>query len=583
MFIMPDQNIRGNVTIFQELQQQVGLLSTYDFDRYNSLYVSTSASLYAFEATMTYLYGLDRMIQKDPYVLTGNQTNPYNIPPIFKEFSNTSYPGILSEGVVYDDKANLETDWMVYIISSNTSSCLLNSSSCTTFLRYNHQNQTVSLVEPPIFYGGSTKIPPDRRMLSYITPSDSMKMFIITASTLGMLLSAIVIVLVISYSKNPAVRARGIPFLVASAIGCLLIFLSLISWLNNMSTLNCHLKLWSLLCGWNLINVPLIAREILVYRIYNQSSIFLKRTRIDLFKLPIAISIIFLIVEVLLLFLWSFFVNLRITTKIVDIFFIYPYCKTENSFAGSFTFTAFIVFHLGILLIMIIMGILNRNISNEHNQSTSIIVFSVAQTLLGIVALLDFNSITISTDGSEYLTTVQYIAAYGLLAVVWIFFPIVGLIVQKLSEKEQHSHPHKAQHKQQHHKSSKKFVAKNTEVLMTNLHNLITTDCGKCLFRYKTPLMTVFSCWKVVDCLFFHANLFSVDGDGGEKRLYMWMLFESAADDISIAVPAFKESFHSSVNEKMHSLHLITTDHLTVELEYDTKDDLQRLLNKLLI
>jgi hypothetical protein len=153
------------------------------------------------------------------------------------------------------------------------------------YLRH-YANNTYSVINPPVFYNGSKTIPEDGKFQIpnsiWLEPFFKISLSIMSSVFVLLLItSAAIIYLNRSISK---IRQRGITFLLHILVGLMFAPVAMVLYLSEQTNIFCHAIIWNISIGWALLNLSLIAREILLIQIFAKS--FVRQSSKKLYSTP---------------------------------------------------------------------------------------------------------------------------------------------------------------------------------------------------------------------------------------------------------------------------------------------------------
>jgi hypothetical protein len=240
--------------------------------------------------------------------------------------------------------------------------------------------------------------------------------------SIGVFFMLCTITILALYRDQVVVRQRGFLFLTFFCVGSMLLFISIALGSQHPSNLLCLMHIHFAVFGWIIMSLSLLAREILVYMVFRNT---MKRKKsVDLYKIPVIFSSLMMSMETILLTLWSYFEPHIPARRIVDSTTVIHYCTKSSKKSFIFS-TLLIAFNAVPLILLVMFAILNRQVPNEYNTSSQLILFSAASTfsVLLLFTVTAFNDLP--TNENIFIIFAPYYFSYAFISYLWILTPIL--------------------------------------------------------------------------------------------------------------------------------------------------------------
>ncbi|KAI9351524.1 periplasmic binding protein-like I [Obelidium mucronatum] len=219
----------------------------------------------------------------------------------FTLFQNTGYNGIMASPALLNQYGDLKSSFDTMYYTGNGYQAI-------SFGKTSIDASSFNYFSAPVFRGGSSTPPPDGPPQSLATlfnptfsiyPGSIVTIYIVVTTTLGLANAAGCLY----FQNKKTIKRSSLTFLLNTSLGLILLSLSLIFLLGQPTVLSCHAVIWMQVLGYNVIISGLCAKSYFDYILV----VLRKKNMINLKVTRAAFHVLPAVLEILLLFLWSYF------------------------------------------------------------------------------------------------------------------------------------------------------------------------------------------------------------------------------------------------------------------------------------
>ncbi|KAJ3017302.1 UNVERIFIED_CONTAM: hypothetical protein HDU68_011758 [Siphonaria sp. JEL0065] len=341
-----------------------------------------------YDCTGTLLFGFDKLLKNNPqYTVNMLATRQLQDKMNYSAFKDTGFNGTLLNPMKLDDYGDVAANT---VFTSLNSTFWINGGAQPVFAEIDKATGAYIHHFPPTFYGGGSIPPPDGPPNNFIVIHNSLNESQ-GKGILGLFISGVILILVsgvLLYINQNAksIKANNPGQLSLCLIGSLLCITSIYYFLNDPTPSSCHIRIWLSVTGLCLIVMPLIMKNLYIYKIVS-SKISMTKQQVTTNKiLTNVVTAVILAIEVALLAVWHGVEKSFIPQTITVHEYILQQCVTGNPQAKG-TETGLYVVNSFILIAMFTMAYLNRNVNPIYNESSFLMFFSILLCLMAFLIL----------------------------------------------------------------------------------------------------------------------------------------------------------------------------------------------------
>lgn len=409
------QPYQGNSTVLQESTSLIQSLDPIEYPYCGPSHPLFGYTNFAYDSMMTVINAL--MIQID------NNMNMTDHQTLLNTIQNTTYHG--KTGIIqFDSNGNRLPNYELVNYYNNTWHLY------STWISESATSHVFTEIQPLIFAGGKTEIPPDGPSYpkSYISYSSGLAIAFMVISVLIILVIVIGASVIYYYRDTARIRAASPLFLILMCVGLCLQSASVFGWIGYPTIAICNIRLWFSAVGFYFTMAALLAKTWRLWRLLTEKS--LKIISIDN-KVLLTIFLIGLGFESILLIIWSSvyplntFASLDLTAKHYNM-----YCNSIDVNTGNNVTTIFLAVQLILYGLMVIyasiLAFQVRNLPRLYNEAKYIAWACGMMAFFSILAI----ALAFILSGIILGMTVSIvICIYGLTLVVFGFIIVPKLYI----------------------------------------------------------------------------------------------------------------------------------------------------------
>ncbi|KAJ3019934.1 UNVERIFIED_CONTAM: hypothetical protein HDU68_010424 [Siphonaria sp. JEL0065] len=343
-----------------------------------------------FDCVGTMLYGFDKLLKSNssytPAMLGKRQLQDLLT---YQAFSDTGFKGTLLNPIRLDATGDIAANTAFISFSKQ----FWIEGTQPSFAEIDRLTGKYTALQPPVFYGGSSIPPPDgppiivyTRYSNDLTSSNGK--IILSLVVIGFLVSLFKIGFFIKFREVKAVKMASVPECLIILTGSLLVFISLLFYIQIETTQsNCYSRIWLLLIGYVMMVAPVITKNIRLYIILNS------KTRLDgqfltrMNRIGIA-SVIFL--EAAFLAYWTVSSVTGPTALIID-GYTFSECNSIDK-QGKFTIQLITAFTCIVHFSLIILAYMLKDADPQFNESSALMtIFALVGILSAVIKIIPTN------------------------------------------------------------------------------------------------------------------------------------------------------------------------------------------------
>ncbi|KAJ3329119.1 hypothetical protein HDU76_008584 [Blyttiomyces sp. JEL0837] len=261
-------------TTWNKLMEESPIYTALHQSPYNWMFPQQNV----YDCTKVILLGIHQKRNFTPEMLASGSLTHFLSPSVFSE---TGYNGLSATPIEFDINGDIETPVAYVTIDWDIMNAVITNETMEYGL-YNPVTETLSITSQQLkFNGGGLTPPPDgpiNKVLD-IPVGSAVGIMLIILSAIGCISDLSLISVILKYRKRGAIRAMSPMFSIIFGIGALLADIGIIFSIGAVTEINCSLKIWFPILSAALTFGALIVKNFRVYTIAfhdgNDNSLFL--------------------------------------------------------------------------------------------------------------------------------------------------------------------------------------------------------------------------------------------------------------------------------------------------------------------